>query len=395
MTRMNNTYNIPAGMQDWLPGEASKKRSLINLLLENIARWGYEEVGTPVLEYFHVLNELEEGLGGDDLYKLIDRDGSILAMRSEMTVPIARVISSKLSKHFPQRLMYGAEVFRYEDVQAGRLREFNQVGVELVGEKSAAADSEVLALVVDSLKKAGLENFTVSLGHMGVLRGLLEYLSLDENEQAAVRKLILDKDFAGLEQLLEKTAVDKKKQNMLLNLLTKPLTKKELEAEITDKPEIIKAALLELKENLDILDQYGICSHIQVDLSTLRSQGYYTGIVFEVYTSGIGYPIGGGGRYDTLLKRFGMDLPATGFALGVERLMMSLPESEGKEETIILVSEEPKINSQAIIKKAKSLREEGNKVIVDLRKLDIAEHKRIAEQKCAKVYWLVGDENNE
>lgn len=374
---------IPAGMRDWLFKEAAEKRTMTNSLMDNMAGWGYEEVQTPILEYYQVLTVGEGSWGPDNLYKIIDRDGSILALRPEMTTPIARIAASKITGKPPWRLMYGAEVFRYENIQAGRQRGFNQVGVELIGQKGPEADSEVLALAIDSLKKIGLYNFTVSLGHTGVLRGLLASLSQEDVVLAHVQNLILEKDFVGLDQHLQKLGVKSDNRETLLSILTQHLTLEELRAKISNLPQSIKKAVSELDSIINILNDYDYLSYIHVDLSTLRSQKYYTGMVFEIYTPGIGYPIGGGGRYDELLRHFGKDYPATGFALGIERLLLSMEGQRESKKPVFLAGD----SSRDVLKKAELLRKEGKIVVCELRSLSKEQAHKLAQEKALDFIW--------
>ncbi|QNB47677.1 ATP phosphoribosyltransferase regulatory subunit [Thermanaerosceptrum fracticalcis] len=380
------TWNIPVGMRDWLPGEAARRRDLTNELLQTMATWGYTEIATPLLEYYQTLVQGEEGAVQDQLYKLIDRDGSILALRPELTTPIARVVSSKIEGAPPWRLMYGAEVFRYEDVQTGRQREFSQVGAELIGQEGPEADCEILALAIEALKTQGLERFTVSIGHMGVLQGLLQSLTCEENQLKAVRHLVLEKDFVGLNELLEKAGLAQEKREAVVDLLTRPLDIDNFPMTGSGLPGEILTALADLKGIVNLIALYGYEPYIQVDLSTLRNQEYYTGMVFEVYTAGLGYPIGGGGRYDHLLHRFGHSYPATGFALGVDRLLLSLAQKEKKSELFLVAGEEPGL----VLKKAQTLRAEGKKVIAELRRITEQEAKLLSREKEAQLVWLGG-----
>ena len=380
------SWNIPVGMRDWLPGEAERKRNLINALLETMAAWGYWEIATPLLEYYQTLVQGEEGLSQDQLYKLIDRDGSILALRPELTTPIARVVSSKLGGTPPWRLMYGGEVFRYEDVQTGRQREFCQAGAELIGQEGAEADCEILALAIETLKAQGLQRFTVSIGHMGVLQGLLQSLNCDENRLRSVRHLVLEKDFVGLSELLGKAGLAEGQWQAVVDLLTRPLDMHNLPLDNPFLPGEIRAALKNLQQIVRLLDLFGYESYLQVDLSTLRAQEYYTGMVFEVYTPGIGYPIGGGGRYDQLFLRFGRASPATGFALGVDRLLLSLVQEEKRRELFLVAGGEPDL----VLKKAQALRSEGKKVIAELRRITEEEAKLLSEEKDAILVFLGG-----
>ncbi len=390
-----NNLKIPAGMRDWLPGEAERRRHLINRIMEKISLWGYREIATPLLEYCHILTKGEKQTGDDQLYKLVDRDGSVLALRPEMTIPIARVLGSKKLSTVPLRLMYGGQVFRYENVQAGRLREFNQVGVELIGEKGPEADGEILALVIEALKCIGLKEFTVSLGHTGVLEGLQEGLSWREEDLDELRSLILEKDFAGLCHLFEKAGMQAKKQEELIRLLTHPVPLERINEINGGLPEGIERALNELKRMAEVLGLYGYESYIQVDLSTLRRQAYYSGMVFEIYTAGLGYPIGGGGRYDNLLQLFGKKCPATGFALGIERLLLSLQEEDAGEKTILLAGTGDEKDRKAMVEKARQLRVQGNAAVVSLTASDKEEAERHAVRINAELIWYKGGSNDE
>jgi len=386
-----NNCTIPAGMRDWLPPEAGEKRLLINTLLDNIAQWGYQEISSPLLEYYQVFNKNEAGAGPDNLYKLIERDGSILVLRPEMTIPIARIIGGKMQGNQPWRLMYGEEVFRYELVQAGRQREFNQVGVELIGERGPEADSEVLALAISSLRRIGIEKFTISLGHMGVLNGLLESLSWEKSLLDELRTLILEKDFVGLHQLLEKAGLEETKKEELLKLLTRPLSVNDLKSIIPGLSGGIQAALQEIESIIALLDVYGYSQYIQIDLSTLRSLDYYTGMVFEIYTVGIGYPIGGGGRYDNLLRQYGKDYPATGFALGIERILLSLPPKLESKKHILLVGDATAgLAGGDLFNKAESLRREGKNVILELKQMTKGQALELAEKLGAELLLWQG-----
>lgn len=381
------TWNIPTGMRDWLSIEASAKRKLTNQLLDLLGLWGYEEVSSPLLEFYQVLIKGESSQEADNLYKLIDRDGSILALRPEMTTPIARIVSSKIEGTPPWRLMYGGHVFRYEET-AGRQREFSQVGVELIGQKGPEADSEVLSLAIEILKAAGLESFTVSLGHTGVLAGLLDDLRGEDEEQKAVRSYILNKDFVGLDSYLEHTGIANKQREDIIELLTGHIKFQELGGLMDRVPEGVKGALEELQKIYMLLKQNGMDSYVQIDLSTLRSQSYYTGMVFEIYTKGLGYPIGGGGRYDRLLNHFGKDYPATGFALGVERLLLSLKLAAKDDQLLLLAGESG--TAKKVLNKASELRGQGTPVITDLRPLDEIQAKEFAKSKGAQLVWFLG-----
>src|SRR5207244_2997015 len=166
---------VPPGMRDLLPGEAARARGVTDRLLARLRRWGYREVATPTIEYFDTLVRGEGTEAGDRLFKLVDRGGELLALRPEMTTPVARLITTHLrGRPLPLRLAYAGQVFRGSETGSGRLREFPQVGCELIGADTLEADAEIVALAVDALAASGAAECSVSLGHVGFLRGILE-----------------------------------------------------------------------------------------------------------------------------------------------------------------------------------------------------------------------------
>ncbi len=277
---------------------------------------------TPTLEYLEVLVRGEGPEVGDRLFKLVDRGGEVLALRPEMTTPVARLVATRLQDDpRPLRLAYAGQVFRGREAGSGRLREFPQVGCELIGSSTLEADAEIVALAVEALAAAGMTGFSVSLGHVGVLRGLLAGLDLPDTEASDVRALLYRKDFVELRTLLERHGASPRGVDALLALPTLRGP-----SALDDARRLVETAegqrvLRDLGELRDILEAYGVGESVEIDLSIIRDFEYYTGIVFEGYTAALGVPLLGGGRYDGLLERFGAPSPATGFAVRVERVL--------------------------------------------------------------------------
>ncbi|HEX4836435.1 MAG TPA: ATP phosphoribosyltransferase regulatory subunit [bacterium] len=313
---------IPAGTRDLLPAETGRVRAVTHGIVRQMMRWGYREVTTPTLEYLDVLVRGEGPEAGDRVFKLVDRRGEVLALRPEMTTPVARLVATRLREEpLPVRLAYAGQVFRGWETGSGRPREFPQVGCELIGSQTLEADAEIVALAVESLAAAGLEQFSVSLGHVGFLRGILAGLGLPEADEAHVRALLYQKDFVGLGALLERHHASPKSVDALLALpaLRGPAATAEARRlAVTPEGQSVVRDLAELQE---MLDAYGVGGAVTVDLSIIRDFDYYTGIVFEGHTAALGVPLLGGGRYDRLLERFGAPYPATGFAVRVERVL--------------------------------------------------------------------------
>ena len=237
----------------------------------------------------------------------------------------------------------------------------------------------------------GLKNFTVSLGHTGVLKGLLASLAWEEVQLQQVRTLILEKDFVGLSNYLLSRGMPEKQIKNVVGFLTCQLSPDDLSKDWRNLPEGILAALADLQEIVRLLKIYGYTEYVQIDLSTLRNQAYYTGMVFEIYTAGIGYPIGGGGRYDRLLNNWGRACPATGFALGVERILLSLPEvGKPEEEKLILLVG---TTAEKVISQALELRKKGNRVITKIGEISHLDAEKLASSKGAVLFC--SEEGNE
>lgn len=371
MTKNQLKTQIPAGVRDLLPEEALRKRILENCFERTFRAWGYQEVVTPTFEYYEALSV---GRGAEEdaqLYKFIDRQGHILTLRPDMTTPIARLVSTKLTDlPMPVRLFYMANVFSYEDPQAGRQREFYQSGVELLGDDSPFADAEVISIAVEILKASGLKNFKVSIGHVDILYGMMEELGLPEDQTGRIKAAVSNKNYVGLQELFDEFDISNADKERFMQVITTHGGKEVIRAAgETTKNRKTCSALEILSRVYDALEAYEVTAYVEIDLGVLRGLDYYTGLVFEGYSAYLGFPILGGGRYDNLLGQFGFECPATGFALGMERLLLSL-EREGNGNVSdfapdYLVLYRPD-QAPAAFKKARDLREEGHTVVTRL-----------------------------
>jgi ATP phosphoribosyltransferase regulatory subunit len=305
---------VPAGTRDWPPEDVQALRALERRLVDLFRRWGYQEVRTPILEF---LSTIERGVGAEGphgLFVLVDRTGDLLALRPEMTVPVARFVATLGFGR--ARLAYIAEVFRSRDTARGEMREFVQAGVERIGDAGPEADAEVVALAAWALREAGLSGFRLGVGHAGFLRGLLEEAGLDAEEQHAAQLLLYRRDFVTLAELLAEAPPEVRDAILQLPSWRGP-DALDRAAQLGVAPQ----ALAEVVALLGALAPYGIQADVEVDLGIIRDFEYYTGVVFEAYAQGVGRPLLGGGRYDGLLGKFGVNRPAIGFALELDRLL--------------------------------------------------------------------------
>lgn len=360
------TLEIPYGTRDFLPREAAEKRAIENKIAKVFQQWGYDEVATPTIEY---LDTLLLGTGKvleDGMFKLFDKTNRTLALRNEMTTPIARVVTSRLSEEEqPLKLSYISNVFRYEKTQSGRQCEFNQAGVELIGSSSAAADAEVIALAINVLKEAGLTDFQICLGQATFINGIMKQCGLLSKEQEKLKKAIEKHDLVEYGLILDNSQLPDMAKDMLKAIPTlhggEEALKKAYNMAMNEESRV---ALDNLKEIYRLLEAYKVVEYVTFDLGVIRDFNYYTGMVFEAYTPGLGYPLCGGGRYDNMLADFGHHRPATGFAVGIERILLSLErqgiEKPQQSKDVYLAYAEGKANEA--ISRALALRDIGRTV---------------------------------
>lgn len=377
-------FLAPEGFKDFLPDEAFQKRILENKWIKLFQSWAYKEIISASFEFYDTLM-MNVGVNTSTLLKIIDRDGHLLALRPDMTSPIARLVATRMRDYdFPHRLFYIANVFRYEDeVQRGRHREFYQAGVELIGPKGPKADGEVIALAVEALKTAGLREFQIGLGHIEVTKELLKQLSAGENKEKEARDALARKNFVKLESLFDIKAQTLEEKVFKILTSLDSLDNMIIRLNQVAKTSKLLQAINELKELNTTLKAFGVDNKIFVDFSILRDFNYYTGIIFEGYSDSLGFPLCGGGRYDKLLGNFGFDCPATGFALGVERVLQVLKKEayQTKFEIDYLVCGE---NEAKVIKEAIKLRNDGYNVEIEIMGLKDAELAAYAQARGIK-----------
>lgn len=373
---------VPDGMRDLVP-DAAERRSALEAALRDVARcWGYRQVLTPTLEF---LETFRQGAGPrvqDRLFKIVDRGGEILTLRPEMTVPIARLAATRLLKDrpLPVRLSYVAPVFRGQEAGQGRLREFTQAGVELLGDGSPDADAEVIALAVECLRRAGVERPLLHAGDLGFLTD-----ALGEDEQDVIRERLYRKEFASLESGVSDPGLAR----FLHTLPDLHGPDAAARAAPYARSARGRAALERLSAVLERLADYHVADCVGIDLSIIRDFSYYTGVVFEAYGPGTGYPILGGGRYDGLLARFGMDCPATGFAIGIERaLSVVQPPAPRPIDAAVGAADGCRSESVAL---ARGLRELGKSVIVCPEGPSHALVDQAATLNALLAIWVEGD----
>jgi ATP phosphoribosyltransferase regulatory subunit len=328
--QMPRKFATTPGTRDVLPPESTRLLDVQAKIRERFRLFGYGEVFTPALEYSEVI---EEPKLRDVSFKLFDSDNQMLLLRPEMTTPIARLVAQRL-RNFPppHKLSYVLPVYRRANVGRGQSAEIYQAGVEVVGASSPQEDAATVALLVDVLNTLGLEapgDFAVVLGQTAFYEA---YLRRAAPEAApAFLAALAAKDLVRVDALAtglpDEVAAAVREIPRLVGPAADGAVLEEAAKLAGDVPEALEA-LENLREILRHLEAYGCLNAVILDLGLIGRHNYYTGAVFEVYAAGLGFTVANGGRYDNLLKRFGQDLPATGFAIYLERLLAVLPEED-------------------------------------------------------------------
>ncbi|HVR04771.1 MAG TPA: ATP phosphoribosyltransferase regulatory subunit [Solirubrobacteraceae bacterium] len=317
-------HPIPSGTRDVLPDEMREMRAITEALRGVFEGRGYGEVYTPALEYEEVLARAELS-DASPAYRVFDETGAVLVLRSDMTVPIARVVASRYgSARPPLRFCYFAHCYRGVRPQRGQQRELLQAGIELIGSAAPQGTAEALGVLCEALAATGLEGYRVGLGDASLYPALMAALDVPEQTRAVLLDALARRDFVELERALELAGLASEEAAGLL--LSVPQRRGGPEV-LSDLPGPAAEAAGGMRMVHELL-QPEVAERVIFDLGLTRSLGYYTGAVFEVYDPALGAPIGGGGRYDELLGRFGRPLPAVGFALGVDRLHIALAGEE-------------------------------------------------------------------
>ncbi len=317
------THPIPSGTRDVLPDEMREMRAITEALREVFERAGYGEIYTPALEYEAVLARAD-GAALPPAYRLFDETGALLALRSDMTVPIARVVATRYPHAEPPlRFCYLAHCYREVRPQRGQPRELLQAGIELLGAPAPEGTAEALTVLCRALDATGLADYRVGLGDASLFPALMAGVGVPERLRASLLEALVRRDFVELERGLGEAGLPAAEADLLLRV---PQLRGGPDA-LEGLPGPAASAAAGLLAVYALLEP-AVAGRVIFDFGLVRSLGYYTGAVFEVYDPALGAPIGGGGRYDELLGRFGRSLPAVGFALGVDRLHIALAGEE-------------------------------------------------------------------
>lgn len=383
----NQIIHTPEGVRDIYNKECKKKLLVQKKLHRILHLYGYQDIQTPTFEFFDVFRKEIGTIPSRELYKFFDREGNTLTLRPDITPSIARAASTLFEhEEVPVRLCYMGNIFINHFSYQGHLKESTQLGGEFMGEDSVDADAEMIALVVDCLKSAGLEKFQVTVGHVDFFESLMKEAAMDAEIEEQVRALVANRNFFGVLEILDSLCVNERVKKTFEHL-----------EELTGGAEVLEkgkeyalnteagAAIKRLDKIYDVLMAYGVEEYITFDLSMSGTYGYYTGLIFRAYTFGTGDAIVKGGRYDQLIEKFGKTAPSVGFAIVVDELVNALERQKIRipikdANTLILYDKKKRL---AAISLAKEFRDSQKNI--EMMKRD--------PQKSLEVYAEHGRQN--
>jgi len=386
-------FQKPKGTRDFLPDEMKKRKIIEKKLRNTFDNYNFSEINTPTFESFELLSKKTGEEIRNQLFVFNDHGNREMGLRPEFTSSVARFyINEFKNTPKPVKIYYFGNCFRYENPQAGRYREFWQMGAELIGSNKPISDAEVLNMAIEGLKAINMD-FEINIGHLGVLKGVFDKYSLPDEEESKIRRLIDKEDIEGLKAALTKIEEERnieisKKIFEVLDLKGGKEVISELKEKLKDFEKSVEAL-----NNLDEILEFVPHEYI-VNFGIARGLDYYTGMVFEIYGKREGArQVCGGGRYDNLIELFeGEPNPAVGFAYGFDRIMLNIDDFEVEDDSIFII---PVKTDDSLLKEclkiAKTLRDAGKIVEVDLMGRKLNKALNYANTKGVKRVIIIGE----
>ncbi len=331
---INKLLHTPEGVRDIYNGECEIKLQLQNRLHQVMKLHGFKDIQTPTFEFFDIFNKERGTVADKDMYKFFDKEGNTLVLRPDITPSIARCAAKYYkNENLPIRLCYMGSTFINNSSYQGKLKETTQLGAELINDSSIDADAHMLALTIECLLQAGLEEFQVEIGDADFFRGLVEEAGFNEEEENQLRILIENKNMFGVEEIISSKEISSNLKTIFLHLpeLFGSLDKLTHVKSLTKNERALKA-IKRLEDLYAILAIYKLEKYVSFDLGMLSKYNYYTGIIFRAYSYGTGESIATGGRYDNLVGQFGKKAPAIGLAFYVDQVMLALSRQKKEYE---------------------------------------------------------------
>ena len=324
---------IPDGARDIIFEDCSRRIDIINSLRRLYINSGFLEVSSPMLEFYDVFCGENAGIEQEKTYKLFDSAGRILVLRPDLTLPIARIAATKLKDICcPMRICYSGNIFRANETWDGKNNEITQSGAEIIGTSSLKADFDVIVTAIEALKTAGVKNFEIELGQAEFFKAIVEDTYLDAEDMERLRSIVENKNFTALKDFIySREEVIGKDNAKVLENLTELYGGREIldKARELTSNQLAHRALDNIENILEKIESIGYGRYISIDLGMVQHIHYYTGLIFKGYSGKVGSEILSGGRYDSLIARFGKDMPAVGFAINIDGVMQALEKQEG------------------------------------------------------------------
>ena len=358
--------HTPDGVRDIYDSEYKRKRKVMSELHHVLELYSYRDIQTPTFEYFDIFSKEKGSAPSNEMFKFFDRDNNTLVLRPDITPSIARCVAKYYeTEDLPIRLCYEGNTFTNKISHQGKLCEVTQVGGELVNDDSSAADAEILATVVDCIQASGLEEFQVEVGEVDFFKGVVEEAGLSVEEESHIRAYLQNKNFFGLQEYVKQLDISEHLKQVLVSFehLFGGVDMLEQAQKLVQNRRSLEA-LDRLQKVYQALAFYHCEEHISFDLSMLSDFKYYTGILFKGYTYGTGAAIVRGGRYNALLRQYGKEAPAIGFAFVIDELMNAISRQKIEvviEEQDIVILYQRDFQQKAV-ELGTTMRKEGRKV---------------------------------
>ena len=318
--------HTPEGVRDIYGSELLLKLKLQQQLLMMLHEYGYQDIETPTIEFFDVFSSRIGTIPSNELYKFFDKEGNTLVLRPDFTPSIARCAAKYyMEDESPLRFCYCGNTFINNSDFQGRLKESTQIGAELINDDSCEADAEIILMMIEALKRAGLEEFQITVGNVEYFKGLCDEYAIEGEAELDLREMISNKNFFGASDIMDALSIpDENKEKILrINDLFGSIVKISLAKKDVRNERSLKA-LERLQKIYEIIKEKSLEGYLSFDLGVLSKYHYYTGIIVNAFTYGAGDAVIKGGRYDNLLSEFGKKAPAVGFAIVADRLVSVL-----------------------------------------------------------------------
>ncbi len=353
----------PEGVRDVYGRECLEQDTIREMIEQEMRLYGFRSIHTPSYEFFDIFNKERGTVPSNQMFKFFDQHNNTLVLRPDHTPQIARCVARYYADEDQQlRLCYTGNTFVHRSGYQGKLSETTQIGAEIIGDASSDADGEMLTLAIECLKKSGLEEFKIDVGHAGIFRGLVREAGLDESETEKLRNYIQNKNSHAVKDMLQDKEMGEGVREVLIRMpeiFADTDSLAYVKERVTDEGAL--AAIERLETIRDILDGFHMLSYVTFDLGMLSKMDYYTGVIFKAYTYGTGEAIVSGGRYDDLMAQFGKEAPAVGVVFLLDQLMEGLYSEKVSvnvpgDDVLVLYRS---ANRSLAIEMAQKLRDEG------------------------------------